>query len=115
MDGSQQEFPVLDADVPVGVLTRSDLLRGLQRLGPGARVQDAMTANGDVADPMEPLEDAFRRMREHHLSGLPVVQAGSISHVLGARIAESVWQGLASSASTAEALRKPSTAAGMPQ
>jgi Zn-dependent protease/predicted transcriptional regulator len=78
MDGTQQEFPVLDGDRPVGLLTRADLLRGLQQHGPGAPVEAAMSSHGDVADPMEPLEDAFRRMRERGLTAMPVVQAGRL-------------------------------------
>jgi Zn-dependent protease/CBS domain-containing protein len=76
MDGSQQDFPVLDGDRPVGVLTRSELLRALKSNGPMTRVGDTVIRRDETADPMEPLDEAVRRMREHGLSGLPVVDAG---------------------------------------
>ena len=82
MSGSQQEFPVLEGGRPVGVLTRDDLVRGLQRGGPATRVGDAIQRDELAADPGEPLEDVFRRMRERGRSALPVVSGGDLVGML---------------------------------
>jgi len=82
MSGSQQEFPVLEDGRPVGVLTRQDLLRGLQRGGATSPVREAVERDGLVADPGEPLEDVFRRMRERGRSAVPVVSGGDLVGLL---------------------------------
>jgi CBS domain-containing protein len=70
--GSQQEFPVLDGGRAVGMLTRADLLKGLQRGGAEATVGSAMTPLTETLDPGEPLENALRRMRERGLAAMVV-------------------------------------------
>lgn len=87
MDGSQQDFPVVEGDQPVGVLTRAELLRALQKSGPTSRVGEAVIRRDEIAGPLEPLEDVLRRMREHGLTGLPVVDAG---HLVGFITVENV-------------------------
>jgi Zn-dependent protease len=74
--GSQQEFPVLDGGRVVGMLTRADLLKGLQRGGTDVPVGAAMTALTETLDPSEPLENAIRRMRAHGLAAMVVASAG---------------------------------------
>ena len=82
MSGSQQDFPVIEGDAPIGVLSRSDLLLALQRLGAEARVGDAVERNGLVAEAGEPLERAFQRMREHRHSALPVMSGNRLVGLL---------------------------------
>lgn len=74
--GSQQEFPVLSAGRAVGMLTRADLLRGLQRDGADSPVGGVMTRLTDTLDPSEPLEFAMRRMRERGLAAMVVASGG---------------------------------------
>jgi Zn-dependent protease len=64
LSGSQHDFPVLTADgQTAGLLTRSDLMAGLSRGGPDARVADfARTAVGTV-DANAPLGPAVARLR----------------------------------------------------
>ncbi len=76
--GSQQDFPVLSGETPVGLLTRAELLEALRRSGPQSSVADALGPHHDVADPGEPLEDALQRMREHRRTALPVVSDGRL-------------------------------------
>jgi len=78
MAGGQQDFPVLEGDHLVGVLTRADLIRALKQNGVGAAVGDVVDRNGGVADPAEPLEYAFQRMREQQRTALPVMSQGRL-------------------------------------
>src|SRR4029077_4180135 len=58
---SQSEFPVIDADHRlVGLLDRDGLIRALKRPGPDARIQRAMTTDGQTVGSRSCLEDAFR-------------------------------------------------------
>jgi CBS domain-containing protein len=76
ISGSQQEFPVVDGGRAVGMLTRADLLKGLQSSGTDAPVGAAMTPLTETLDPSEPLEIALRRMRERGLAAMVVASAG---------------------------------------
>src|SRR5439155_9888380 len=55
MAGSQQDFPVLDNGAPVGVLTRADLVLGLQKHGANVAVGDVITRADDYVDASESL------------------------------------------------------------
>lgn len=78
VSGNQQDFPVLEGGVPVGILSRNDLLVGLQRAGPNASVGSMVNREGRFAEANEPLEDAFQRMREHRHPALPVLSGGRL-------------------------------------
>lgn len=78
MTGSQQDFPVVDGDEPVGVLTRDDLIRGIQGGGIESRVGEAIRRGGDHAQVGEPLEDVIGRMRGNGRSALPVLRGGRL-------------------------------------
>lgn len=80
--GSQQDFPVLADGALVGVLARSDLVRGLADRGVTARVGEVMSRNCPVADAAEPLDRAYLRMREGPCATLPVVQDGQVVGML---------------------------------
>ncbi len=78
MAGSQQDFPVVEGGVTVGVLARADLIVALQRSGAATPVGEVVARDGVAADPGEPLEVAFQRMREQRRSALPVVSNGAL-------------------------------------
>lgn len=71
--GSQQDFPVLDGDRVVGVLTREGLIAGLARLGAQGSVADAMARSFESADDREALETAFERMQSSGSRAMPVL------------------------------------------
>ena len=72
----QGEFPVVDGDGrPLGVLTRSDLIRALKARGPQGRVADAMTAGIPTIDKSRCLDEAFRLLQEKSLPAVGVVDA----------------------------------------
>jgi CBS domain-containing protein len=68
--GFQHDFPVVDGDRVVGVLTRDDLLRGLSEHRSGVTVGDVMHRHYASADAGEDLERALRRLRP---DGSPLV------------------------------------------
>jgi CBS domain-containing protein len=79
--GSQHDFPVVEAGAVVGVLNRSDLLRGLSQQ-PNATVGEVMQRDYQVVDPSEMLETAFRRLESCRCSTIPVVQRGNLVGLL---------------------------------
>jgi Zn-dependent protease/CBS domain-containing protein len=59
LDTSQHDFPVLNGDEVLGVLTRTDLLRGLAQQGPGTYVAGAMNRQFTSAGPDDDLGEAL--------------------------------------------------------
>jgi len=80
--GFQGDFPVMYGGELVGVLTRDDVLRALPELGPDAPVGSAMQRSFEVADPSEPLADAFARLEGSKCRSLPVVRGGAVVGML---------------------------------
>jgi Zn-dependent protease/CBS domain-containing protein len=76
MRTSQSEFPVVDAGVLVGVLSRADLIRALKQLGPDARIADAMTKDIPTVGHRACLEEAIRLLQEKRAPAVGVVDAG---------------------------------------
>ena len=77
--GSQLDFPVVDESGGiVGVLTRTNLIRGLTTSGPEAVVHTVMTRKFETADPGEMLEGALARLQGSECSSLPVVRHGRV-------------------------------------
>jgi Zn-dependent protease len=82
--GFQQDFPVVEGDRVVGVLTRADLLAALAQRGPGASVGEVMQREFLVADPADMAEAVFSRLQECNCHSLPVVQNGRLIGILTA-------------------------------
>ncbi len=76
--GSQQDFPVLDRGVVVGVLTRSRLMSALASQGQDGYVTEVMDREFQVADPAEMAQSAFQRLQECECRTLPVVRDGRL-------------------------------------
>jgi stage IV sporulation protein FB len=73
---SQSEFPVVDGDGrPVGLLSRSDIIRALKERGPEARVADAMSATIATLGHRRCLDEAFRLLQEKAAPAVAVVDA----------------------------------------
>lgn len=74
---SQADFPVLEwgSNRVTGLLTETDLLRGLQSLGAGAAAREIMRAKITFANPDELLHDAQQKMLVNRLRALPVLDA----------------------------------------
>jgi CBS domain-containing protein len=80
--GAQQDFPVVQEDRVVGILTRQDLLAGLANQGQQGRVGDVMQTNFEVVEQGDMLESAFRRVQECQCHTLPVIDRGRLVGIL---------------------------------
>ncbi len=74
---SQADFPVLEwgSNRVAGLLTQTDLLRGLQSLGAGAAVREFMQTRIAFANPDEPLHAAQQKMLAGRTRAVPVVNS----------------------------------------
>jgi len=82
--GFQQDFPVVENSVLVGVLTRRDMVKALAQRGPAVPVGEVMERQFEVADPTEDLEDAFARLQACRCRTFPVVRGRQLLGVLTA-------------------------------
>jgi Zn-dependent protease len=76
--GSQQDFPVVEQDRVVGILTRQDLIVGLAQHGRDTPVGDAMQREFETVDAAEMLETSFRRLQSCQCHTLPVLRRGEL-------------------------------------
>jgi len=83
LDGSQQDFPVVDdSSALVGVLTRADLLQALAERGATGSVAEAMHRQFETATPDERAEEAIDRLRSCGCNAMPVVRGRELLGVL---------------------------------
>ena len=80
--GFQQDFPVVDDDEVVGVLTRNALIEGLARHGRDSLVDESMERAFGTATPNEPVESALTRLRESRHASLPVISDHRLAGLL---------------------------------
>ena len=76
--GSQHDFPVIDHDMIVGVVTRHDLLRALAEKDQQTPISQIMQRNCPVIDEKEMLESTFQKMRQGNIPTLPVVRGNQL-------------------------------------
>ena len=84
---SIRHLPVLDAGVLVGVITDRDLRLATSVLTPTpfarqCRVSEVMCRSPLTADPLDPVEDAARTMRERKIGCLPVLEGGTVAGII---------------------------------
>lgn len=72
--GFQQDFPVMDGDGLLGVLTHADVLKGLAERGADLPVREAMRGELETASPSEALDGALTRMHRAKSRVLTVVK-----------------------------------------
>ena len=71
---SQGEFPVVDSETkPLGILTRKDLIKALQKRGPDALVSQAMAPELPTIDHRHHLDEAFRLLHEKSAAAVAVI------------------------------------------
>lgn len=80
--GFQQDFPVVEQERVVGVLTRNDLLKALSQRGPNARIDYAMQRQFETADPNEMLDTVFARLNGSGCHSLPLVRNGRLAGIV---------------------------------
>jgi predicted transcriptional regulator len=79
--GSQLDFPVMDGESVVGVLTRDDLLQALARKQE-SRVDAIMRSDVVMAEAGEMLAGALQRRPESGCRTMPVMQGGRLVGLL---------------------------------
>jgi Zn-dependent protease/predicted transcriptional regulator len=79
---AQRDFPVVDGERVIGVLTQPALIRGLTEKGRDAPVADVMERNFQLAELSEMIEPAFLRLQSCNCSTLPVTDAGRLVGLL---------------------------------
>ena len=78
LSGSQQDFPVVADGRIEGMLTRSDLVKALTRIGRTGSVADSMKRECPTADPSEMLETVLGRLQGRDCHTIPVVEQGAL-------------------------------------
>lgn len=74
LNGSQNDFPVVEGNEVVGVLRRDDIMAALSRFGPEAPVSAMMRNDFQIVDTQEMLEPAFVRLQTCDCHTLLVTQ-----------------------------------------
>jgi CBS domain-containing protein len=80
--GSQHDFPVIERDQIVGVLTRDALTAALAGPGPATAIADVMDRRFETADAAEMLEPVFQRLEACRCRVLPVLRGGRLVGLL---------------------------------
>jgi Zn-dependent protease/CBS domain-containing protein len=82
VDGFQHDFPVLDAGRYVGMLSRTDLVRGLHAQGPAANVATVMRRDTPMLQSSQVPEVALQLLAGSRASAIPVLQDGQLVGLL---------------------------------
>jgi len=82
MAGFQEDFPVVEGDKVVGVLTRKQLLEGLARHGAEGLAGDHMSRDFRTAFIWETTEVAFQRLQDCACRAMPVLEEGRLVGML---------------------------------
>jgi len=80
--GFQHDFPVLDQERFVGVLTRADMIKALAEHGQQTRVEQVMRTDIATVDATEMLETAMARLQNAPGRTLPVLRHGQVVGML---------------------------------
>jgi len=80
--GSQHDFPVVDKDRVVGVLTRTDLLTAVARAGGEGMVATKMHRTFSTADADEPLTVTIERLQTRDCPTMPVLRNDTLVGLL---------------------------------
>jgi Zn-dependent protease/CBS domain-containing protein len=106
LSGFQQDFPVVEDGRLVGVLSRSDIVSGLTKEGPGVPVGAVMEQDFQTAVPLEMLDRVLPRLQRGGGRALPVVQDG---HLIGLVTMDNLGELLSAQEALRRARREGST------
>ena len=76
LDGSQQDFPVLEQGRVKGMLVRTDIFATLAKGDVDANVRSVMRENFPIAAPDEALQSVLTRLHETEAATIPIVDNG---------------------------------------
>jgi Zn-dependent protease/predicted transcriptional regulator len=80
--GSQHDFPVIEDDRVVGVLTRDDFLAALTRHGQNIAVSAVMKTDLPEVDSYDMVETALERIQQSGVPALPVTHGGQLVGII---------------------------------
>jgi Zn-dependent protease len=80
--GSQQDFPVVENGVPVGMLRRNDLVAALNDDRRDSLVADVMSHDCESVEMSEPLQQAVEAMQKKQCTSMAVVQHARVVGLL---------------------------------
>jgi predicted transcriptional regulator len=80
--GSQQDFPVIEDDQPIGILRRNDLVKAHSEGRRDAVVTERMCRDCETVDEAAPLKGAIEAMHARQCATMPVVAGGRIVGLL---------------------------------
>jgi Zn-dependent protease len=80
--GSQQDFPVIENDQPIGILRRNDLVKALSEGRRNAAVTEGMCRDCETVDEEAPLKGVVEAMHARQCATMPVVTGGRIVGLL---------------------------------
>jgi len=78
LEGYQQDFPVMDREELVGVLTRAELLEAISRGNERTPVGPIVRREIGVLSPDDQVDAALERLRNENRTAMPVVQEGRL-------------------------------------
>ncbi len=84
LSGSQHDFPVIDNDRVIGVVTRDDFIMALTQHGEGIAISAIMKKDLPEVDSYEMVENALMRIQESGVPALPVTHAGQLVGIVTA-------------------------------
>jgi Zn-dependent protease len=82
LDSQSTDFVVMDKDQIVGILSRSELIRGLHDKGSDGKIAEVMVKEFKHLTPDQALEEVYLEMRSTGQSILPVIQNGELLGIL---------------------------------
>jgi Zn-dependent protease/predicted transcriptional regulator len=82
LSGSQFDFPVVENKTVVGMLTRSDILTAIARVGQDTTIARVMRRDFQVVDANEMLEEAFLQLQTCNCDTMPVTHHGQLVGLL---------------------------------
>jgi CBS domain-containing protein len=80
--GYQHDFPVMQNERVIGVVTRDDFLAALTQHGQNVAVSSVMRGNLPEVDSYEMVENALLRIQESGVPALPVTHAGNLVGII---------------------------------
>jgi Zn-dependent protease len=80
--GSQQDFPVVENDQPIGILRRNDLVKALSEGRRDDAVTAGMSRDCETVDEATPLKVAVQSMHARQCATMPVVASGRMVGLL---------------------------------
>ncbi|MBK7317399.1 site-2 protease family protein [Candidatus Villigracilis affinis] len=82
--GSQHDFPVVEDDRIVGIVTRNDFITALTQHGEGIAISAVMKRDLPEVDSYEMVENALMRIQESGVPALPVTHGGQLVGIVTA-------------------------------